>query len=82
MSDKQSKYTCKGCSCRMFYNELLTAKSPFDATMIFACWKCKDIDNFDLACDQDQCWENVSCGTPSSKGYRNTCGKHAPKENV
>lgn len=29
-------------------------------------------------CDEPGCYDAVSCGTPTSNGYRNTCSKHKP----
>ena len=30
-------------------------------------------------CDEPDCYSEISCGTPTENGYRNTCGKHHPK---
>ncbi len=29
-------------------------------------------------CDEPDCKRPVTCGTPTPKGYRHTCGTHAP----
>jgi hypothetical protein len=31
-------------------------------------------------CDEPGCWSPVTCGTPSTEGYRSTCRKHKPRE--
>lgn len=32
-----------------------------------------------MLCDEPGCKAWISCGTPTSTGYRSTCGKHAPR---
>lgn len=29
-------------------------------------------------CDEPGCYDTISCGTPTSEGYRSTCSKHIP----
>jgi hypothetical protein len=29
-------------------------------------------------CDEPDCYNEITCGTPTETGYRNTCGKHKP----
>jgi len=31
-------------------------------------------------CDEADCYDEASCGWPSDKGYRRTCGKHYKKD--
>jgi len=30
-------------------------------------------------CDEPDCYSEISCGTPTENGYRNTCGTHMPR---
>jgi hypothetical protein len=30
-------------------------------------------------CDEPDCYSEISCGTPTESGYRNTCGTHMPR---
>ena len=43
------------------------------------CPNCLEIDTIVYACDALNCWEAVTCGTPTKKGYRSTCDFHAPR---
>jgi hypothetical protein len=70
----------RGCNWRGMETELLTAQDPFDVEEILtACPRCKGIFELRIACDEPGCWYEVTCGTPTPNGYRQTCGKHAPK---
>ncbi len=75
MTDKR---TCD-CGWQGNWGDLLSAPSPFDADeMIFACPKCKAIDKTHAVCDEPDCWEPATCGTPTADGHRTTCGGHIP----
>lgn len=43
------------------------------------CPSCRMPEQFVPLCDEPRCLNEVSCGTPTPYGYRNTCGKHAPR---
>jgi len=32
-----------------------------------------------MLCEEPGCHERATCGTPTEKGYRTTCSKHAPR---
>jgi hypothetical protein len=62
-------------------DEVLKAQDPFDPDeTLWACPECKDLFGLSLACDEPDCWDGATCGTPTKDGYRNTCGKHVPKK--
>ena len=42
-------------------------------------WRERETCEWQTRCDEPGCKEQVSCGTPTPTGYRNTCGKHRPK---
>lgn len=77
------KWTCKECDWRGLESELLLAPNPFQINdEICGCPKCKSVDCFAAACDEPECWREVSCGTPTPSGYRSTCGKHRPDSSM
>jgi hypothetical protein len=71
------------CDWRGDSDEMLRAKHPFDETdEITGCPKCKQIGCVMGVCDEPGCWEFATCGTLTERGYRNTCGKHRPNEEL
>ena len=61
-------------------SETLTTPNPFDPEeTLMACPICHDINNLRTTCDEPECFEFDTCGTPIPHGYRRTCGKHVPK---
>ena len=77
----ESKFKCKECSWHGMDSELLHAPNPFDIDeLVVGCPHCKSVDSMVLVCDEPGCWLEVSCGTPTQKGYRSTCGEHQPNQ--
>lgn len=73
-----TKYTCSECDWHGF--DALRAPNPFDvAEDILGCPKCKSAETLRVACDELECWREVTCGTPTPRGYRQTCGEHRPQ---
>jgi hypothetical protein len=73
------KLLCKDCRAHATEDEILKAPNPFEPIVdLWGCPNCKSVDCFEVACDEDGCWESVTCGTPTPDGYRNTCSKHRP----
>lgn len=74
------KVKCQECDWVGFVAEVLTAPNPFNAEdSVNGCPQCKSVDSITYACDEPDCWREVSCGTPTPEGYRSTCGEHRPK---
>lgn len=75
------KVTCTECGWTGSSNEMLESENPFKkGDIINACPMCKTVDDsIQVACDEPDCFEPVTCGTPSDKGYRQTCPKHKPE---
>ncbi len=77
------KVTCKECNWRGLRSELLEAPSPFSSGFIRGCPKCLEVNSEREACDESDCWDEATRGTPvihgSLVGYRRTCHKHIPK---
>lgn len=83
MTDKTKRDThktrCNVCRWQGRESDLLQAPSPFDSHTIYACPKCKSIDHLIIVCDEPGCWADVTAGTPTPTGYRQTCGQHRPE---
>jgi hypothetical protein len=82
MEVEKNKVRCnvRRCDWRGLQEDVLTAPNPFDnEDTIIGCPNCKSIDTIETVCDEDGCWELVTCGTPTENGYRTTCYKHVPK---
>ena len=78
-----AKYECTECGWHGFEKQLLSAPNPFSDNgedLIYGCPHCLTPENFTLICDEPDCWEPGTCGTPTKDGYRYTCHKHKPKE--
>lgn len=77
------KIFCEVCAWKGDTEQTLVEKNPFaPQETIYGCPECKSIDCFVAACDEPGCWGEVCCGMPTPSGYRSTCGKHMPKENL
>lgn len=76
----EEKLVCDDWRCGWYGYKPLKAENPFIAgEPIYGCPDCKDIGTLVRACDEEGCKNFVTCGTPTDKGYRSTCGKHAPR---
>lgn len=76
-----NKARCTECDWHGVWSGLLGAINPFKpGETIRGCPTCKGIDCFVSVCDEPECWEPVTCGTPTCQGYRSTCRKHGPRE--
>lgn len=78
--EKIEKLICVECGLTTYENMILKGANPFeDGDELMGCPKCKSVNPFIIACDERGCWERYTCVTPTSDGYRTTCGKHVPK---
>lgn len=67
------------CGHKCYDSDMVTAENPFMSSgeLISACPECRELDHtMASCCDQVGCNEHSSCGFPTDKGYRRTCGKH------
>lgn len=81
MTDR--KLVCQECNWQGRTSDCLEATNPFGKEgTIHGCPDCKEVECFATACDEDGCWESVTCGTPTPDGYRMTCSKHEPKSDI
>lgn len=77
-----TKQVCgnRRCGWHGSSDDVLIAPSPFYPTdILWACPWCKVVNETYTACDEPDCWEPATCGTPTQSGYRSTCGKHIPE---
>ena len=77
---KMTKYICinRHCGWHGMDNEILRSPNPFiDGDELIACPGCREME-LELACDEPDCWDIASCGTPIVQGYRRTCLQHRP----
>lgn len=67
------------CNWKGTQDQILNAPHPFtEGERVYGCPHCEEIDSIVGACDEPDCWEIATCGTPTIAGYRRTCYKHAP----
>lgn len=72
------RWKCDECGGIIGAEQQLQAPDPFDPTLlVFGCPSCRMCVQFELVCDEPQCSEIVTCGWPSTAGYRQTCSTHA-----
>ena len=79
--NKNPRVLCEDFKCGWHgvLSETLTAEHPFiSCETIRGCPKCKTPQDFFLACDEPECWQKATCGTPTVSGYRQTCHQHVP----
>ena len=74
------KVRCTECHWIGTDTALLSAMNPFDTEeTIQGCPECKSIESCNVVCDEPECKDFATCGTPTKDGYRHTCGKHMPR---
>ena len=72
--------TERRCDWRGNVDGVLRAPDPFNPGVdIIGCPDCKAHSSIHMACDEPGCWSVADCGTPTSDGYRETCGEHMPE---
>ena len=76
---KTKYYRCHECYCIFNAKKTLRDIHPFDKeAFVYGCPNCLCVDTLLNICDEPYCKKDASCGTPTVKGYRNTCFKHRP----
>ena len=82
MKQEKGKMKCLNCGHKFHELDQLKAPNPFDEDeFIYACPKCKDMEEIVMVCDEPGCDKEATCGTPSPPSqagwtYRNVCGNH------
>ena len=81
--ERKTKCVNRNCKWTGRVTEVMESPNPFNAEdTIVGCPKCKDVNCLVYACDFEGCWKNVSSGTPTCDGYKNTCYEHIPEKRV
>jgi hypothetical protein len=76
---KVMKVVCRECGWHGLNTDALVAQNPFDTNdTIQGCPSCSSAECLRMACDEPNCLQPVSCGTPTKDGYRHTCSAHRP----
>jgi hypothetical protein len=76
------KNVCQECNWHGVDADLLRAQNPFanDSEEMIGCPQCREPNSMRPACDEPDCWEPYTCGTPiPPDGYRCTCSRHKPR---
>lgn len=83
-----TKRTCDyRCGWHGHAEELIAARLVIIATgeeidhVHLLCPRCLESGDIVTACDEPDCWEEATQGTPTPDGYRTTCYRHAPGRN-
>src|SRR5258708_14806255 len=79
---ENGKIRCTGCGWTG--TEALTdkVKDPRGHDVWDVCPACRLPENFVSLCDEPGCQREITCGTPTPDGYRQTCHVHHPKAAV
>lgn len=73
------KWICTECDWCGLDSALLKTVNSFNTNdNVVGCPHCKEVNTMLMACDEPDCWQQVSCGTSTPNGYRQTCFKHKP----
>ena len=73
------RVVCSCCGWRGSSSDIRSAPSPFDPKdTLYACPVCRQIE-LRGTCDEPDCWDEDTCGTPTPDGYRRTCYTHMPQ---
>lgn len=77
MHDEKMKRYCANCGWHGQSSETLQAPNPFERRETIAgCPQCLQVETIGVACFEDGCWQQATCGFNTPQGYRHTCGKH------
>ena len=69
--------TERRCGWRGHANELLESPSPFDShEILYGCPRCRTVGSCVVACEEEGCAKEATCGWPHKDGYRVTCSEH------
>jgi len=87
LEQEARKCRCRDCGWKGMASEMAevsysiyvrNCEEVVDRSMM-VCPDCGECDStVEYACDEYDCWQPATCGTPTANGYRNTCHKHSP----
>ena len=74
-------WRCSDCNNVYKDKHILRSINPFHkAYNIFGCPNCFAIDKERKVCDEPNCQQVATCGSPVKDGYRQTCSEHLPSQ--
>jgi hypothetical protein len=74
----EGKRVCSECRYQAYYQELLSAESPFESGVaIYACPRCKCVEKLEPVCMYPNCWGISCCGFEDGSEFVFTCQRHA-----
>ena len=73
---RSQRWLCQSCYWAGSNDEWLRAINPFDEGTIYACPKCKAVEDMTTACDVDGCDQPLSVQWRTESGRRGTCLQH------
>lgn len=75
-----TKWLCNECDWKGPGEKVLRAPNPFTdgKETMYGCPDCREPNTMEAACDEPNCWQRATCGTPTLLAYRHTCYKHKP----
>jgi hypothetical protein len=76
---RKDKCRCSECRWIGFAQEIDKVKDQKSDDAWSVCPNCRTPEHILVCCDEEDCWEQLTCGSPTPDGYRSTCGKHQPK---
>jgi hypothetical protein len=79
MKKNKLEWKCQRCETICLKKDILTAPNPFDPkTILLGCPACKEIDSFELLCDEQGCIETLNNASPfpTKNGQRVVCDAH------
>jgi Zn finger protein HypA/HybF involved in hydrogenase expression len=79
MKKNKPEWKCRRCNEICFKEDILTAPNPFEPeTILLGCPACKEINSFELLCDERGCVETLNNASPfpTKEGQRRICDAH------
>lgn len=76
----KDKIKCEECGWSGHNKKADKIKDPKSDMTWIVCPNCRIPEHLICLCDEDKCWRETTCGTPTKNGYRHTCGEHKPKK--
>lgn len=78
------KVRCEECGWKGTEEEQLYGENPFwPGEFLYGCPKCRDIKSTLVhVCEDPDCWEPATIGTPYHGGYKWHCHRHPPEDPV
>lgn len=77
---RDPRLQCRECRAVLALADLMVSPHPFRrGETVEGCPRCREILDAVRLCDEGDCREEATCGTPTGQGYRWMCGPHYDK---